>query len=71
MALLKIDHYVLNVFTRPDANTLPALAVKPGGLGMLDDFGFAGGLELRSRTHCGGGEADWRSEAICEDSFSL
>jgi len=44
---------------------------------MFEDFDFAEGLELRSRTHCGGGGAGggdravWRSEAICEDSFGF
>ena len=46
---------MLMISAQPDENTLPALAVKPGGSGMLEDFGFSGGLELRSRTHCGGG----------------
>lgn len=32
-----------------------AAAVNPGGSGMLVDFDFAVGGELRSRTHCGGG----------------
>jgi hypothetical protein len=43
---------------------------------MLEDFGFDGGLELRSRTHCGGGggrddRAVRESEAICKDSFGM
>jgi hypothetical protein len=43
---------------------------------MLEDFGFDGGLELRSRTHCGGGggrddKAVRESEAISKDSFGL
>lgn len=35
--------------------TFPALAVKPGGSGIFEDFGFEAGFELRSSTHCGGG----------------
>ena len=34
-----------------------AAAVNPGGSGMLADFDFAVGGEVRSRTHCGGGGA--------------
>jgi hypothetical protein len=30
-------------------------AVKPGGSGKDELFGFDVGVELRSRTHCGGG----------------
>lgn len=35
----------------------PDAAVNPGGSGMLADFDFAVGGELRSRTHFGGGGA--------------
>jgi hypothetical protein len=38
---------------RSEVRTFPL--EKPGGSVMFDDFGFAGGCEFRSTTHCGGG----------------
>jgi hypothetical protein len=46
------------------------LGVKPGGSANVPVLGLAGGVELRSSTHCGGGGGGVAMTVVFVEAFS-